>query len=87
VAEAGPVAQVFAHPRHPYTQRLLRAFPDIDNPHAELASIPGSPPRLSQLPSGCRFHPRCPLAIERCHVETPELRLVDANQRAACHLA
>jgi oligopeptide/dipeptide ABC transporter ATP-binding protein len=87
VAEAGPVRDIFSAPRHPYTQRLLRAFPNIDNPHAELASIPGAPPRLSQLPTGCRFHPRCHMATERCRVEVPELRLVAPNQRAACHYA
>jgi oligopeptide/dipeptide ABC transporter ATP-binding protein len=87
VAEYGSVEQVFASPRHPYTQRLLRAFPDIDNPRDELVSIPGAPPRLSDLPSGCRFHPRCTLAIERCVAETPEPRLVDREQWAACHLA
>jgi oligopeptide/dipeptide ABC transporter ATP-binding protein len=87
VAEYGPVEQVFTSPRHPYTQRLLRAFPDLDNPQAELTSIPGSPPRLSDLPSGCRFHPRCPLAVERCVVETPELRRIDREQSVACHLA
>lgn len=87
VAESGDVTQVFTSPRHPYTQRLLRAFPNINDLDAELASIPGTPPRLSALPSGCRFHPRCPLAIERCRVETPELRIVAQDQRAACHLA
>jgi oligopeptide/dipeptide ABC transporter ATP-binding protein len=87
VAEYGPVDRVFTSPRHPYTQRLLRAFPDLDNPRAELASIPGAPPRLSDLPAGCRFHPRCPLAIERCAAETPEPRLVDRAQWVACHLA
>jgi peptide/nickel transport system ATP-binding protein len=87
VAEYGPVEQVFTNPRHPYTQRLLRAFPDLSNPQAELASIPGAPPRLSNLPPGCRFHPRCPLAVERCKVETPEPHLVDKGQWAACHLA
>jgi peptide/nickel transport system ATP-binding protein len=87
VAEYGSVEQVFTSPRHPYTQRLLRAFPDLSNPQAELASIPGAPPRLSNLPPGCRFHPRCPLAVDRCKVETPEPRLVDKGQWAACHLA
>jgi len=87
VAEYGPVAQVFGSPRHPYTQRLLKAFPDLDNPHAELAGIPGSPPQLSALPTGCRFHPRCPLAVERCTVDTPALRNVAPAQLAACHLA
>src|SRR5262249_41460453 len=87
VAEYGPVEHVFGSPRHPYTQRLLKAFPDLDNPHAELASIPCAPPRPSSLPTGCRFHPRCPLAVERCIVETPELRAVAQGQLVACHLA
>jgi len=87
VAEYGPVEQVFGDPRHPYTQRLLKAFPDLDNPQAELMSIPGSPPRLSALPTGCRFHPRCPLAVERCVIETPIPRSVAAGQLVACHLA
>jgi len=87
VAEYGPVEQVFGNPCHPYTQRLLKAFPDLDNPQAELASIPGSPPRLSALPTGCRFHPRCPLAVERCVIETPIPRPVAAGQLVACHLA
>jgi peptide/nickel transport system ATP-binding protein len=86
VAEYGPVEQVFTSPRHPYTQRLLRAFPDLSNPRAELVSIPGAPPRLSNLPPGCRFHPRCQLAVDRCKVETPEPHLVDKGQWAACHL-
>jgi oligopeptide/dipeptide ABC transporter ATP-binding protein len=87
VAEYGPVEQVFGSPRHPYTQRLLKAFPDLDNPLAVLSSIPGSPPRLSALPTGCRFHPRCPLAVERCVIETPIPRPVADRQLAACHLA
>jgi len=87
VAEYGPVEQVFGNPRHPYTQRLLKAFPDLDNPQAELTSIPGSPPRLSALPTGCRFHPRCPLAVERCVIETPVPRPVADGQLVACHLA
>jgi oligopeptide/dipeptide ABC transporter ATP-binding protein len=87
VAEYGSVEQVFGSPRHPYTQLLLKAFPDLDNPQAKLSSIPGSPPRLSALPTGCRFHPRCPLAVERCVIETPLPRPVGEGQLAACHLA
>ncbi|GAB4124064.1 MAG: ABC transporter ATP-binding protein [Roseiflexaceae bacterium] len=85
VAESGPVLQVFEQPSHPYTQRLLRAFPRIGDPDGKLSSIPGSPPRLSNLPSGCRFHPRCTIASERCRSELPELRLIRAAQRVACH--
>src|SRR5690606_39088994 len=85
VAEHGPVEALFTAPRHPYTQRLLQPFPDIGQTGSALTGIPGAPPRLSDLPSGCRFHPRCALATERCRVEAPELRLVGPEQRAACH--
>jgi oligopeptide/dipeptide ABC transporter ATP-binding protein len=85
MAESGPVLQVFEQPSHPYTQRLLRAFPRIGDPDGKLSSIPGSPPRPSNLPSGCRFHPRCTIASERCRSELPELRLIRAAQRVACH--
>ena len=86
VAEHGPVEQVLRAPRHPYTQRLLRAFPDLSRGR-ELVSIPGAPPRLSELPAGCRFHPRCHLAADRCRTEAPALRLVGPEQYAACHFA
>jgi oligopeptide/dipeptide ABC transporter ATP-binding protein len=86
VAELGPVERVFAAPQHPYTQMLLRAFPTLEQRGALMAGIPGSPPRLSDLPQGCRFHPRCPLAVDRCRVEAPALRAVGAGQLAACHL-
>ncbi len=62
---------IFNNPRHPYTQRLLMAFPDINNPGADLASIPGHPPPLDDLPPGCRFEPRCHEAVERCAQEIP----------------
>jgi peptide/nickel transport system ATP-binding protein len=62
---------IFNNPRHPYTQRLLMAFPDINNPGADLASIPGHPPPLDNLPPGCRFEPRCHEAVERCAQEVP----------------
>jgi peptide/nickel transport system ATP-binding protein len=86
VAEIGPVEQVFAAPRHPYTQLLLKAFPSLEQLGAPMVGIPGAPPRLSDLPRGCRFHPRCPLAIERCREETPEPRAVGPDHMAACHL-
>ena len=66
VAEQGTVAEVFSDPLHPYTRLLLQAFPDIDDPDRALVSIPGAPPRLDDLPTGCRFAPRCPQAFERC---------------------
>lgn len=71
VAEYASSDTIFNNPRHPYTQRLLSAFPDIMEPGAELASIPGHPPPLNNLPPGCRFEPRCHQAIEVCARETP----------------
>jgi peptide/nickel transport system ATP-binding protein len=73
VAEIGPTRQVFDSPAHPYSRGLLDAFPSIRGPRVELTGIPGSPPDLAQPPTGCRFHPRCPLVKERCLVEEPAL--------------
>jgi oligopeptide/dipeptide ABC transporter ATP-binding protein len=73
VSELGPTRAVFDKPRHPYTQGLLEAFPSIRGPRVPLKGIPGSPPNLAKVPSGCRFHPRCPQAWDRCREEAPEL--------------
>ncbi len=86
VAEYAAVDTIFNDPRHPYTQRLLHAFPDLTKPSERLVSIPGSPPRLDALPSGCRFAPRCPLAFDRCHEEAPALHRVSDRHWASCHL-
>jgi peptide/nickel transport system ATP-binding protein len=85
-AEYTNVDTLYNDPRHPYTQRLLRAFPDLSRPMDKLASIPGYPPRLDALPPGCRFAPRCPLAFDRCHVELPPLHLLGEFHYASCHL-
>jgi oligopeptide/dipeptide ABC transporter ATP-binding protein len=85
-AEYTNVDTLYNDPRHPYTQRLLRAFPDLSRPMDKLASIPGYPPRLDALPSGCRFEPRCPLAFDRCQVEQPALHQVGISHYASCHL-
>lgn len=85
IAEHGPVDAVFNNPRHPYTQRLLAAFPDIARRDAGFTGISGAPPRLSALPTGCRFHPRCALATERCRAENPAPHLVGPEHVAACH--
>ena len=73
VSELGATRAVFDKPRHPYTQGLLEAFPSIRGPRVPLKGIPGSPPNLAKVPSGCRFHPRCPQAWDRCREEAPEL--------------
>lgn len=96
VAEYGPIDAVYNAPQHPYTQRLLEAFPDLNRLRDQLASIPGYPPRLNELPPGCRFEPRCHVKIDRCAKVSPELiRVSDADHLAgravthhyaACHL-
>lgn len=85
-AEYADVDTIFNAPQHPYTQELLRAFPDLTKPTEKLVSIPGYPPRLNALPLGCRFAPRCPQAFERCHAELPALHRLNGRHFASCHL-
>ncbi|RKX82779.1 MAG: ABC transporter ATP-binding protein, partial [Spirochaetes bacterium] len=73
MAELAPVETIFEKPVHPYTRRLISAFPDINNPKAELASIPGYPPALNKLPKGCRFEPRCELSTDKCILKIPDV--------------
>jgi peptide/nickel transport system ATP-binding protein len=79
IVEYGPVAQVFQSPRHPYTKALLKAAPARYKSEGPLSSIAGSVPNLSRPPSGCRFHPRCPLAQEICKGTAPPLAPIDAT--------
>ena len=85
-AEYSAADRIFNLPAHPYTQELLKAFPDLSRPTDRLVSIPGSPPRLNDLPPGCRFAPRCPAAFDRCIIEAPPAHLVSEGHYAACHL-
>ena len=85
VMESGPVDALFAKPRHPYTQGLLEAVPRLDRDDEQLPSIPGDPPDMNRLPSGCPFAPRCPRAVERCRSETPALKPDSSGRRVACH--
>ncbi len=89
VAEYGSSDTIFNHPQHPYTQRLLTAFPDVAKPGSTLSSIPGSPPRLDDLPLGCRFEPRCPLQgqDQRCRKKAPPADAVAPGHYVACYLA
>ena len=85
IAEIGPVREGVKHPRHPYTVGLMASIPPLDRRVERLAQIEGSMPRLSAIPPGCAFNPRCPHAFDRCRVERPEL--LDAGvTRAACWL-
>jgi len=86
MAEYGSVDEIFNNPQHPYTQKLLESFPDLNHPTDTLASIPGTPPRLTELPAGCRFEPRCHLRIERCKTDSPPLLELGDAHYAACHL-
>ncbi len=83
VVEEARVDELFYRPRHPYSVGLLRAVPKVTGPLGDLSSIPGTPPDLVFLPSGCAYHPRCPFAIDRCRVEDPPLLAVDAPGHAA----
>jgi peptide/nickel transport system ATP-binding protein len=85
VMEEADTATLFEQPRHPYTQHLIRSLPKIDD-KSERVSIPGRPPALDNPPSGCRFHPRCPYAMEICKTEAPALEEVGPNHRVACFL-
>jgi peptide/nickel transport system ATP-binding protein len=86
LVESGPAGALRESPRHPYTQGLIRAMPGLGPEPGPASSIPGSPPSLLHPPSGCRFHPRCEMAVEACRERSPELRDVAPGHTAACHL-
>ena len=84
VVETATVEDLFQAPRHPYTAGLLASRPRLGERHERLRVIPGSVPDPLDPPSGCRFHPRCPCAIERCVVEMPALEEIRPGHRARC---
>ena len=89
LVETGGVREIFSSPKHPYTQALMAAIPRPRRSAAEpkqLLSISGSPPDLLSLPTGCKFHPRCPKAFDRCRTEDPPFRRVGPGHETACHL-
>jgi oligopeptide/dipeptide ABC transporter ATP-binding protein len=73
IVEIGPTRPMFANPQHPYTRGLLDSFPSVYGPKVHLSGIPGAPPDLADLPSGCRFRPRCPDVMPRCAEVEPAL--------------
>jgi peptide/nickel transport system ATP-binding protein len=89
VVEDAPVEELFANPRHPYTQGLIRAIPRVDasaQQRTRLAQIPGTVPSLLNPPIGCRFAARCPFVTDACRAAEPPLRQVGPDHKAACIL-
>jgi peptide/nickel transport system ATP-binding protein len=86
--EVGPLNEVYEHSAHPYTRALLEAVPVPDPRHRRTEPMPaGEIPNAINPPPGCHFHPRCPLAQERCSVEEPLLREIRPGHQVACHFA
>ncbi|MFF5370658.1 ABC transporter ATP-binding protein [Streptomyces sp. NPDC013187] len=88
VVEEGPARQVYEDARHPYARALSAAFPRIGDPASRFApqGLAGDPPDPAALPSGCTFHPRCPVALESCSAQDPVLRAAGPERQAACVL-
>jgi peptide/nickel transport system ATP-binding protein len=82
LVERATARELYEAPRHPYTLGLLNSFPPMHGEHTELFGIPGSPPDLAHLPTGCRFHPRCPYAWARCANESPPLIEIEGSGRS-----
>jgi peptide/nickel transport system ATP-binding protein len=88
IVEQTDVDALFYRPHHPYTWGLLQSTLRIDDsPDVEIQAITGTPPSLVSLPSGCKFHPRCPFVKEVCREVSPALEEVELNHFAACHLS
>ncbi len=85
IAEIGPVHDVIHSPAHPYTVGLMGSIPAMDEDRERLLQIDGAMPRLTAIPPGCAFNPRCPQAFDRCRIERPDLLPANAT-RAACWL-
>lgn len=84
--EVSPVREIFRRPRHPYTQLLISSLPSTET-KGQFTGIPGLPPSLLNVPTGCVFHPRCPLATDRCRAEVPVMRELEPEIWVFCHLA
>jgi peptide/nickel transport system ATP-binding protein len=88
IVEEGPSTAVFGKPAHPYTTALAAAFPAIGDPRFRRApsGLGGDPPQPDSIPSGCSFHPRCPVAFDECTTVVPDLYEAGEQRRAACLL-
>lgn len=87
IVEEAPVQELFASPKHPYTQGLIASVPKLGSGEESLPSIPGSVPDLAVMPQGCKFAPRCKYAMEICHEQEPELLTDESGvHKCRCHL-
>jgi peptide/nickel transport system ATP-binding protein len=86
LVEEAPTAEIFKKPMHPYTAHLVASLPKIGE-LARKEALSGSPPNLSDPPAGCRFHPRCPLAMDACREASPALTTLAPGRRVACYAA
>ena len=84
--EEGTVEEIYDHPKHPYTRALLESVPNFARGRGKSHGIPGTPPSLVNPPAGCRFHPRCPDAMEICSTHAPAWSRFAGTQVATCHL-
>jgi peptide/nickel transport system ATP-binding protein len=84
LVEEAPTAELLGAPQHPYTRHLIASLPRIGSQRRR-GSLQGTPPNLAEPPTGCRFHPRCPIAMEVCRSVAPELRQSGDDHRVACH--
>lgn len=82
--EIGPTEEIVEQPTHPYTRAFLNATPNLDAPLHTMRPISGSSPAPMDLPSGCAYHPRCPLADDQCRAEVPEYHTVSEGHGSAC---
>ncbi len=88
VVEEGPTGALLTRPAHPYTVALRSAVPEIGSWEPRRAvTVPGEPPNAAAPPPGCPFHPRCPLAVDRCQTERPPIRTIEDGRLVACHRA
>jgi oligopeptide transport system ATP-binding protein len=85
IVETANVHDLYRSPAHPYSEGLLKSIPSVEFKGGKLETIPGSPPSLMHIPSGCSFHPRCPYARQRCTHDVPPLYEVSATRGSACH--
>jgi oligopeptide/dipeptide ABC transporter ATP-binding protein len=86
IVEQAPVEELFANPQHPYTIGLFKSLPEMNDPESKLHTIEGTVPPATRMPTGCRFHPRCPYAMDACGTNAPPLEAMTNTHSVACWL-